>query len=116
MAATTVLKTAILGTPQAPIRNPYHNYCPKRVCFPILTRKQTCPTSHCLSIKFSSAQFCPKVLKRHHFGVGSVCFASSGESVETQQVEDEVLDSQPQVHLKYTHEFYFMFMYVCFYV
>ncbi|KAL8147432.1 uncharacterized protein LOC141707860 isoform X1 [Apium graveolens] len=96
MAATTVLRTAILGTPQASLRNAYNNSCSKAVSFPILTRKQTCPTSHCLSLKFNSSQFCPKVLKKHRFGVGSVCFASSGESVETQQVEDEVLDSQPQ--------------------
>lgn len=114
MAATTVLKTAILGTPQAPIRNPHHNSCPKLISFPILRRKQIRPTSHCLSIKFNSAQCCPKVLNRHRFGLGSVCFASSGESVETQQVEDEVLDSQAQVHFNHTHKLYFLCL--CMYV
>ncbi|XP_017249769.1 uncharacterized protein LOC108220495 isoform X2 [Daucus carota subsp. sativus] len=96
MAATTVLRTAILGGPQASITNPHHNSFPKLVSFLMSTRKPIWPRSHFVSIKFNSAKFCPEVLKRHRFGLGSVGFASSGESVETQEVEDEVFDSQLQ--------------------
>lgn len=111
MAATTVLKTAIPGGPQASIANPHHNSFPKLLSFRMSTRKPTCPRSHFISIKFNYAKFYPEVVKRHRFGLGSVGFASSGESVETQEVEDEVFDSQLQVHWLNTQE-----LYICLYI
>ena len=106
-----MLRTAILGGPQASITNPHHNSFPKLVSFLMSTRKPIWPRSHFVSIKFNSAKFCPEVLKRHRFGLGSVGFASSGESVETQEVEDEVFDSQLQVHWLNTQE-----LYLCLYI
>ncbi|KAK1404569.1 GrpE protein-like [Heracleum sosnowskyi] len=86
MAATTVPRTTALYAPHPSIKPLFKN---SLISLPLA--KQSYPKFHCSSISFAPTQFSHKILKRHRFGV---CFASSGETTETQEVEEEIQDSQ----------------------
>ncbi|KAL8132245.1 uncharacterized protein LOC141711963 [Apium graveolens] len=88
MAATTVPRTAALYAPHPSIKPLFRA---SLLRLPLTTNKQTYPKFLCSSISFSATHFSPKLLKRPRF---AVCFASSGESTETQEVEEEIQDSQ----------------------
>ncbi|WOG98189.1 hypothetical protein DCAR_0417530 [Daucus carota subsp. sativus] len=91
MAATTLLRAAALAAPHPPIKPTNRN---SFACLSLTPKRQIHPKSHCSSLKFTPLQFSHRVLKRHRFGLGSVCFASSGETTGTQEVEEEVQEAQ----------------------
>ena len=100
MAATTLLRVAALAAPHPPIKPTNRN---SFACLSLTPKRQTHLKSHCSSLKFTPLQFSHRVLKRHRFGLGSVCFASSGETTGTQEVEEEVQEAQLEVVHLLTH-------------
>lgn len=91
MAATTVPRTAALYAPHPSIKP---HFPTSLLRLPLIQTKQTYPKFHCSSFSFTPTHFSPKLLKRHR---SAVCFASSGETTETQEVEEEIQDSQIEV-------------------
>lgn len=79
MLATTVLRAAALCAPHSSIK-------------PAIKNTLVYLKTHCNSIMFTP-HFSPKLLKCNSFVLDSVCFASSGETTETEQVEEEIQDN-----------------------
>lgn len=97
--ATTVLRTTAFRAPPIGVST-NQNSSPKFVSVPFKTRRQACPKSY--RINYHSPHFSHKLSPHHLLLINSACFASSGETIETQEVED-IQDSQLEVQLQHTN-------------